>query len=36
MNGLLSDPMDGSGGVSGAVAALRQTSFLRVMLVLPW
>jgi hypothetical protein len=36
MNGPLSDPMDGSGGVSEAVAALRQTSFLRVMLVLPW
>ena len=34
MNGPLNDPMDGSGGVSEAVAALRQTSFLRVMLVL--
>ena len=34
MNGPLNDPMDGSGGVSEAVAALRQISFLRVMLVL--
>jgi predicted PurR-regulated permease PerM len=34
MNGPLNDPMDGRGGVSEAVAALRQTSFLRVMLVL--
>jgi predicted PurR-regulated permease PerM len=34
MNGPLNDPMDRRGGVSEAVAALRQTSFLRVMLVL--
>jgi AI-2 transport protein TqsA len=34
MNGPLHDPMDGRGGVSGAVAVLRETSFLRVMLVL--
>jgi predicted PurR-regulated permease PerM len=34
MNGPLNDPMDGRGGVSEVVAALRQTSFLRVMLVL--
>jgi AI-2 transport protein TqsA len=34
MNGPLHDPMDGRGGVSGAVAMLRETSFLRVMLVL--
>ena len=32
MNGPLNDPMDGNGGVSEAVAALRQPSFLRVML----
>jgi AI-2 transport protein TqsA len=34
MNGPLNDPMNGRGGISEAVAALRQTSFLRVMLVL--
>jgi len=34
MNGSLNDPMDGRGGVSEAVAVLRQTSFLRVMLLL--
>ena len=34
MNGPLNDPRDGRGGVSEAVAALRQTSFLRVMLIL--
>jgi predicted PurR-regulated permease PerM len=30
----MNDPMDGRGGVSEAVAALRQASFLRVMLIL--
>jgi AI-2 transport protein TqsA len=30
----MNDPTDGRGGVSEAVAALRQTSFLRVMLIL--
>ena len=34
MNGPLHEPMDGRGGVSGAVAVLRETSFMRVMLVL--
>jgi predicted PurR-regulated permease PerM len=34
MNEPLNDPMGGRGGVSEAMAALRQTSFLRVMLVL--
>src|SRR5215211_6889645 len=34
MNEPLNDPRDGRGGGSEAVAALRQTSFLRVMLVL--
>jgi AI-2 transport protein TqsA len=34
MNGPLNDPMDGRGGVSEALAARRQTSFLRVMLIL--
>jgi AI-2 transport protein TqsA len=34
MSESLNDPMDGRGGVSEVVAALRQTSFLRVMLVL--
>ena len=34
MNEPLNDPMDGRGSVSEAVAALRQTSFLRVMLLL--
>ena len=34
MNGPPNDPTDGRGGVSEAVAALRQTSFLRVMLLL--
>jgi AI-2 transport protein TqsA len=34
MNGPPNDPTDARGGVSEAVAALRQTSFLRVMLLL--